>query len=173
MAVVHAVALPDRSFPMPVVPLNERCVGTGRYSVLLFPDPIVTPSIESEPEQAPHFFTAWSLGSECHGTANNVDQYWDGRITSIPPGKYYAFASREANVLYFGISQMGHLSAEQRKLLDALTAIATSITLHPGENLEVELTDKTIESNRIAARVGIADEAETLRPQNGQSCCSR
>ena len=173
MAVVHAQVLPDGSFPMPVVPLNERCEGTGRYSVVLFPDPPVSPSIESEPEQAPHLFTAWSLGAGCNGVASGVHQYWDGKIQDIPPGDYYAIAGRDMNLLYFGIAFQGHSSAEQIKLLIALEAIAKHITLQPGQNLELELTDKTIEANRIAAGVGVADEGENLRPQNSQSCCTR
>jgi hypothetical protein len=172
MATVHAQVLPDTSFAMPVVPINERCEGTGHYSVLLFPDPLVSPSIDSEPEQLTHFFIAWSLGTDCHGVSNGVLQPNDGRIQDVLPGKYYAIAARD-NILNFGVAYQGHLTAEQRKLLSALATIAKPINLHPGENLELELADKTIEANRIAARVGVADEGENLRPTNGQSCCVR
>lgn len=173
MATVHAQVLPDKSFSMPVLPLNERCDRPGgNYSVVLFPDPLVSPDIESEPEQLPHFFTAWSLGSYCNGVSTGVNQYWDGKIQSVPPGKYYAIAARD-NILNFGIAYQGYLTGDQRGLLSALTTIAKPVILHPGENLELELVDKTIEANRIAARVGVADEGENLRPQNGQSCCAR
>lgn len=171
-ASVHAQVSPDTSFALPVLPINERCEGTGHYSVLLFPDPLVSPSINSEPEQLPHFFIAWGLGTDCHGASNGGPQPNDGRIPNVVPGKYYAIAGRDS-IINFGIANQGQLTPEQRKLLSELETIAKPIILHPGDDLEVNLTDRTIEANRIAARIGIADEGENLRPQNGQSCCSR
>lgn len=172
MATLHARVLPDKSFSMPVLPLNERCVGTGHYSVMLFPDPLVSLDIANEPQQTPHVDTAWSLGTYCNGVATGIRQPWDGRIVGIPPGRYYAVAMRDS-VWNFGILNQGELSAEQRSFLNELATIATPITLRSGENLELDLVEKTIEANRIAVRVGLADEAENLRPQNGQSCCNR
>lgn len=171
-ASVHAQVSPDTSFALPILPINERCEGTGHYSVLLFPNPLVSPLINSEPEQLPHFFIAWSLGTDCHGVSNGGPQPNDGRIPDVLPGKYYAIAGRDS-IINFGIANQGHLTPEQRKLLSELETIAKPMTLHPGDDLEVDLTDKTIEANRIAARIGIADEGENLRPQSGQSCCSR
>ena len=173
MASIHAKVDPDTSFPMPGVPLNERCVGTGRYTVILFPNPPVSPLIDSEPEQAPHLFNAWSLGAACNGFTGNLQQYWDGRIRDIPPGNYYALAARDMSFLYFGITNGGQISIEKRRLLSALATIAKPITLHAGEDLELELSDKTIDASRIASRIGLPDEPENLRAQNGQSCCSR
>jgi hypothetical protein len=173
MATVHVQVLPDTSFAMPVLPLNERCnMSIENYSVVLFADPIVSPEIESEPDQLPHFFTAWSLGSYCNGVSNGVNQYWDGRIPRVPPGKYYAIAAR-GNILSFGLSAPEYLTGNLRGFLSALATIAKPIVVQPEAKLELELVDKTIEANRIAAQVGMADEGENLRQTNGQPCCSR
>jgi len=173
VASVHAKVNPDTSFSLPAIPLNERCQGTGRYTVLLFPDPLVSPAVDSEPEQTLHLFTAWSLGVFCNGVANGVQQYWDGNIQQIPPGRYYALAVRDANLTAAGNSFRGPISAERRRLFIALAAIAAPVVLHEGENLELGLTDKTIDASRIAAKVGLADEYENLRTQNSESCCKR
>jgi hypothetical protein len=45
-----------------------------------------------------------------------------------------------------------------------LVTIATPITLKPGENLELNLNNQTIEAAGIAARVGMPDEYENWRP---------
>jgi len=170
MASLHAQVLPDKSFRLPIEPLNQRCVGTGHYSVALFPYPIAGPDAVNEPNQTLHLETAWSLGSYCNGVASGVQQFWDGRILAIPPGKYYAIAA--TNILWqFGMGQVP-LTEKQLHLLEGLAAIATPVTLHPGENLELNLVDKTIEVSRIAARVGMDDEPEYLRQKN-RSCCNR
>jgi len=39
----------------------------------------------------------------------------------------------------------------------------TPIALRPGEKLELDLVDKTIGANRIAAQVGVTGEVEDLR----------
>ena len=51
--------------------------------------------------------------------------------------------------------------------------LATPLTLNPGDHLDLNLDDKTIEAMRIVAQVGIPDEQENLRSANGQPCCSQ
>ena len=80
-------------------------------------------------------------------------------------------STRPSAVSYTHLGQVP-LTEKQLHLLEGLAAIATPVTLHPGENLELNLVDKTIEVSRIAARVGMDDEPEYLRQKN-RSCCNR
>jgi hypothetical protein len=172
-ASVHAQVSPDTSFALPVLPLNERCEGTGHYGVALFPDPLVSSLTDEELKQTPQIFTAWSISDKCLTFMSYTSENAYSTLQNIPPGKYYAIAVGDRSLLSIAALIQGPITTEQRKLLNAFTSIAKPITLRPGENLEVKLTDKTIEANRIAARVGVADEQENLHPQNGQSCCAR
>jgi hypothetical protein len=176
-ASAHVNVHPDTSFSLPATALNKHCSPGTSYTVVLFPDPPVSSLIDSEPEQIPQFYFTSSYGSGCVGVPTGVGQNPAGMIMDIPPGSYYAIAARGldlTNYQFRGWSgRQGQISAEQIRLLRALEAIAKPVTLHAGENLELELSDKTIDASRIAARVGVTDETENLRPQNSQSCCNR
>ena len=145
MASVQVHLSEDTAFTMPVLPLNERCGRPGRnYGVVLFPAPPFSPDVESEPEQAPHYMIGWSSGISCAG-------FWDGKIQSVPPGKYYAIALKDINVLDLGTINQRHVEPDQRRLWSELATIAKEITLQPGEKLDLNLDDKMIEAARIAA----------------------
>jgi hypothetical protein len=176
-ASAHVNVHPDTSFSLPATALNKHCSPGTSYAVVLFPDPPASSLIDSEPEQVPRFYLTSSYGSACAGVPTGVGQNPAGMIMDIPPGNYYAIAARGFDFAYYQFrgltSRQGKMSTEQVRLLHELETIAKPVTLHAGENLELELADKTIDANRIAARVGVKDESENLRPQNGQSCCNR
>lgn len=174
MSSVKAYVLPDKTFSLPVQPLLESCaIPGGNYDVVLFPDPLFSPNIGSEPEQGPHYFTAWSSGTTCREISHGATQYWDGGFRDLQPGKYFAIAVKDNRILDLGIFNQGQMSLEQRRLWSELTTITKPITLHSGENLDLTLEDKTIEAARIAARVGVTDEPEDLHSSNGKICCHR
>jgi hypothetical protein len=64
-------------------------------------------------------------------------------------------------------------TVKRRALWKELAKIATPITLNPGDHLELNLNDKTIEALRIVVKVGMPDEQENLRSANGQACSSQ
>ena len=176
-ASAHVRVRQDTSFPLPVTALNKQCSPGTSYTVVLFPDPPVSPLIDSEPEQVPHFYLTSSYGSGCVGVPTGVGQNPAGMIMDIPPGSYFAIAARGFDFAYYQFrgwtARQGQMSAEQVRLLRTLETIAKPVTLQAGENVELELSDKTIDASRIAARVGVTDETENFHPQNGQSCCNR
>ncbi len=171
MASVHVKVNPDISVPLPAIPLNERCQGPARYAVILFPNPLVSPAFNSEPEQAPNLFTGWSHGTSCDDVVSGAMQNMNGKIQLIPPGSYYALAVKDRSLQFWGNGLREPISVKRNQLLDALTSIATPVVLHAGDNLQFELSDKTVDASRIAARIGVADEYENLQQQNSSSCC--
>jgi hypothetical protein len=176
-ASAHVSVHPDTSFALPATALNKQCGPSTSYTVVLFPDPPVNPLIDSEPEQVPHFYFTSSYGPDCVGVPTGFQQNPAGMIMDIQPGGYYAIATLGFDLDYSQFrgwtGRQGKTSPEQVRLLRALEAIAKPVTLHAAETLELELPEKTIDASRIAARVGVTDETENLRPQNGQSCCGR
>jgi hypothetical protein len=166
MATIEAHVSEDKALGLPALPLNERCsrIG-GNYSVILFPSPSSNLDIGYRPEQRSRIFTAWSLGTDCKGIQSGTVQYWDGRIQDVPPGRYYGIAVSniyQLNPLIFNSPG----ASSTRSFLSELMGIATPVALSPGEHLDINLSDKTIEAARIAARLGVADEQENLRPPN-------
>ena len=139
-ASVRVQVLLDTSFALPVLPLNERCEGTGHYGVALFPDPLVSSLIDDELKQMPQIFTAWSISDKCQTFMSYTSENAYSTLQNIPPGKYYAIAVGDRSLLSIAALIQGPITTEQRKLLNAFTSIAKPITLRPGENLEVKLT---------------------------------
>jgi len=176
-ASAHVNVHPDTSFSLPATALNKHCSPGTSYTVVLFPDPPVSSLIDSESEQMPQFYFTSSYGPSCVGVPTGFQQNPAGMILDLQPGNYYAIAARGFDLTNYQFrgwaGRQGQISAEQVRLFRALEAIAKPVTLHAGENLELELSDKTIDASRIAARVGVTDETENLRPQNGQSRCNR
>jgi hypothetical protein len=91
-------------------------------------------------------------------------------MENLPPGKYYALALQTGIQIDFGVRGQGAFTVNRRALWKELAKISTQVTLNPGDHLDLNLDDKTIEALRIVAQVGMPDDREDLRSANGQAC---
>lgn len=172
-ASVHVHVSGDKAFTAPPPPLGEWCSGYANYQILLLPDSLLSLNEDSQPVQSPRYEIGWSPGVVCEGLKSWAMQIRSGDLENTPPGKYFALALQNRSQIDLGVQGRGRFTRNQRKLWMELAKIATPITLHPGENIELNLDDKTVEAERLVNEVGMPDEQENLRPSNAQSCCSR
>jgi len=169
-ASVQVHLLPDNSFSLPAIPLNERCGWPARvYEIELIRAPLYGQAYNGDSMHPLPFLTGRTVGFPCKNSR-------DGKIENIPPGSYYAIAGQDLTSLLsasYGTASQEDRNSEASILWKELAKIATLITLHPGEQLDLNLPDKTIEVARIAARLGLPAESENLRPQTGRFSHSR
>jgi hypothetical protein len=174
MAAVYAHVSKEKAFAAPRVPLAEWCGrGGGNYQVLLIPASVLSLSGDNQPEVSPRFETGWSMGNLCNGVQSWATQVFNRNMENLPPGRYYALALQAGTQIDLGVQGQGAFTVNRRTLWKELAKIATPLTLNPGDHLELNLDDKTIEALRIVAQVGTPDEQENLRSTNGQVCCSQ
>jgi hypothetical protein len=164
MAAVQVHLTVDTSFRMPTQPINENCKSVGpHYGVALLPDPLLGSEIDDEPDRTVHLY--FDQDCTCRDPLT-------GNLQNVPPGKYRAIAAEnildmlliDPAMTYEISSHEIPMDRDRRRLWSELAAIGKPITLRPGGKLNLELQDKTLEVARITARVGVADEYESLSP---------
>jgi hypothetical protein len=163
-ASVNVSIKPDHKFPLPSTPLNELYNNPVlKYDFLLIEDPVFSNQTEKYPYQLPIVIHGGNnfITDTNNFKAGQCSLIWNAKITNIPPGKYYAIALIVSTGLNPNVPTAvfpSPMSSELRAYLLELTKIAKPITVHSGETLNLDLEDQTIETARIAAKVGIKDE---------------
>jgi protocatechuate 3,4-dioxygenase beta subunit len=166
----------DKAFVVPAVPLAEWCSRSDNFQIWLLPAEVLDLSDDHQPRQAPRYEIGWSMGNVCKGIRSWATQGFDRTMENLTPGKYYAIVVQSGQPgvsMGLGVQGQGDFTADKRMLWKELARIAKPVTLHPGERLDLNLDDKTIEVLRIFAKVGAPATPEDLRGNNGQACCSR
>jgi len=171
MASVHPHVSQEKAF---AAPLAEWCGrGGGNYLVLLLPASLLNLSGDNQPQQSPRYEIGWSMGDLCNGIQSWATRAHNRNMENLPLGRYYALALQTGTQIDLGVQGQGTFTVKRRTLWKELAKIATPLTLNPGDHLDLNLDDKTIEALRIVAQVGTPDEPENLQPRNGQACCSQ
>jgi hypothetical protein len=172
MASVQPSVGAETAFAAPAVPLAEWC-NRANYTILLFPAALL--DAEAVPQEFPNFESGWktgtSVGDVCKGVRSWAGGVFNRSLDKLTPGKYYVLAVQTGTRFDFGYPGQKAYEDHRQRLLTELAKIATPVTLHAGETLEVHLEDKTLEASRVFALVGVEDEPEDQRTRGGRGCC--
>ena len=151
---VNVRILPDTSLPMAEPSVSETC-GKSAYpepAVVLFPDPMFAQAIaNAEPESdstvQPRLWRSTSFGDRNHPTL---------QILAVPPGHYHALAIQGPGITSSAFARPNDHSELMQKLWNALAALGEPVTVQSGGPLELALPDKTIDVDRVAAKLGVS-----------------
>jgi hypothetical protein len=140
--------------------LSETCSKSAypEPAVVLFPDPmfdgvIANPEPELDSTVQLRLFRGTSFGDR-----NNPKL----QILAVPPGKYRALAIQGPGIMSSSVGRPNDHSELTQKLWNALAALRESVTVQAGGSLELTIPDKTMNADRVAAKLGVSLERGLL-----------
>jgi hypothetical protein len=158
-AQVHAQVVPEAALPAAEPSVEETCSPGARpsYHVVLFPDPLfVRQDVQPEPGSAsvvqPRLY---------HGMQDGDDPSFQ-LVQGAPPGHYRVLALQGPGVLGYTPGSRAAPTDLEQSLWSALAALGEPITLEAGGNVKLMLLDKTVDADRLAAKLGIPLEHSLL-----------
>jgi hypothetical protein len=141
--------LSDASLPTPEPHLTEVCRSSPTSSsdgveVILLPDPLLTDGSNSASSIEKNVFWA--------ARVSDGDRMWLD-VRNVQPGQYRAIAAEHLSSGLF--AKLQEVSSEGRALLEALAGLGQPLTVEPNSTQEIALPDKTIDVERLAAKLGL------------------
>jgi|HubBroStandDraft_6_1064221.scaffolds.fasta_scaffold51214_1 hypothetical protein len=152
---VNTHIVPGGSQPMSEPSVRETCSKSTypQYEVVLFPDPLfVRPIAEQEPNSA-----SVVQPRLVRGTRSGDDP---GMLTvqAVSPGQYRALAVQAPSVRGTPFGRRDDVTDLDQKLWNALAALGEPVTVQAGGTVELALPDRTVNADRVAAKLGVPQE---------------
>ena len=147
--------VPGGSLPISEPSVRETCSKATypQYEVVLFPDPLfVRPIAEQEPNSV-----SVVQPRLVRGTRSGDDP---GILTvqAVPPGHYRALAVQAPSVRGTPFGRRDDATDLDQKLWNALAALGEPVTVQAGGTVELALPDRTVNADRVAAKLGVPQE---------------
>jgi hypothetical protein len=152
---VNAKIVPDGSLPMAEPSMFETCRKSAypQYGVVLFPDPLfVRPIADQEPNSAPNIQPRL-----LRSTAGGDDPMLQ-TLQAVPPGHYRALAVQGPSNVGSEFGNRADFPDLDQKLWNALEALGVPVTVQASGTVQLALPDKTVDAERVAAKLGLSLE---------------
>jgi len=145
-----ASVVPDPKLPRAEPWAKETCSGVlwPQYDFLLLPDPL---------EQAGERDPLQELAIQGHAVGDI--EHPTVQAGSIPPGRYRALVAEH---LFQPTLFANGYSESSLRLFRAIAALGESVTVAPGAKIEIKLTDRTVDVEREAAKLGLPLDRNAL-----------
>jgi len=156
---VNAHIVSDGSLPMAEPSVYETCSKSAwpQYDVVLFPDPLLVRSIAAQQTNSASALQPRLLRSSTNGDDPRIQQ-----IQAVPPGHYRALEVQAPSLMGSPFGRRDDYTDFERKLWNALAALGEPVTVKAGDTLELALPDKTVDADRVAAKLGAPLERDLL-----------
>lgn len=150
---VYSTVTPDPSSPLAEPPVSETCGNQNwpQPQLLLLPD---LPDASDTTFSFRRFYLGSPVGDADRPTLQALQ---------LPPGRYRAVAAEHLASQYQNFALPGVSPETKDNLWIAIAELGESVTVRPGEKVEIALPDKTVDVARLAAKVGLPsnDQAGT------------
>lgn len=152
--------VPDPSLPIPEPSTPETCRKEAwpEYEVVLFPEPFFVQPTPGQPPEAQVVHFPRLLRSR-----RTSDDATMQLLEGVPPGRYRALALQGPGLTSSFFLRGEDYSGLDVKMWNALASLAQPVTVQAGDKLELSLPDKTVEVDRIAAKLGLSVDRGLFR----------
>ena len=150
---VNAEIIPAASLPMAEPSVRETCSKSAypQYGVVLFPDPLfVRPIADQEPNSAS------TIQPRLLRSTNSGDDPRLQTLQAVPPGHYRALAVQGPSNVGSPFGNRADLTDLDQKLWSVLASLGTPVTVQAAGTVELALPDKTVDAERVAAKLGLS-----------------
>jgi protocatechuate 3,4-dioxygenase beta subunit len=157
---VNSRLVPDGSLPIAEPSMDEACRKSiyPEPAVVLFPDPLFDNATEGKKQKVDSNFQPRLFRSTGYGSPDNPTL----QVQSVPPGHYRALAIEGPGITISPFGRPGDPPGLMEKMWSAFAALGKPVTVQAGGTLELTLPNKTIEAQRMAAKLGISLERGLL-----------
>jgi len=145
---LNARVIPDSSLPLAEPPTRETCSKSvwPEYDLVLFPDPLFAFVEGSGSSFEPKIVRGRTYSNTPSLTG-----------LGVPPGRYRALVAEHLTSDFLR-RHTADLSANDRELWSALAALGEPVTIEAGGTVDLALPDKTVDTARVAAKLGVSLE---------------
>lgn len=154
---VNAKIIPAGSLPMAEPSVRETCSKSAypQYGVVLFPDPLfVRPIADQEPNSAS------TIQPRLLCSTTSGDDPMLQTLQAVPPGHYRALAVQGPSNVGSPFGSRADLTDLDQKLWNVLASLGMPVTVQAAGTVELALPDKTVDAERVAAKLGLSLERD-------------